>query len=257
MNGKIYLRSVSTYAANTSIDQGAWIFDPAQACIELERASLVPNLERLNPKNIRSNCDPSAAWTYLGQRNPGVITPLPLTNRVLYSWKTPGQGSLEDADGNVLRNSGARGGSVPFAGLKSQWIPSLEIGVINKQAQRWFYVMPDGEVRSPGGVTNNSAFARVDTSALDGKQSGHFSYDPESGDFLVLQETGLFRISREDLEDDDTADIASVPLDWSNIRDPKPQPYNGFVYIESANVHCMMNRGAIGGQFLMCFRYRF
>ncbi len=256
MNGKIYLRSVTSFGSNMVIHQGAWIFDPAKACIEADRASRITNLERLNPQNVTSNCDPAAAWTYLGQRNPGVITPLPTTNRVLYSWQKTSQGALEDGNGQVLRDSGAPGGTSPYASVRSQWIPSLQIGVINKLAKRWFYVTAEGEVRSPSGKQGNGAFARVNTSAAAKRLVGHFSYDPKSGDFLILEGTDLFRIARDDLEDDDVAEIAPTDLDWSNIRDPLPEPYNGFVYIESADVHCMMNRGNIGEQFLMCFRYR-
>ena len=253
MNGKIYMHGWASFGSR--IHQGAWIFDPEKACIEAARAALIPNLDRLNPQNISADCDPTAAWTYLGQRGPGIATPLPTKNRILYSWQHASQGVLEDADGLVLRESGAFGGSSPYSSVHTQWIPSLKKGVINKLAQRWFYVSPEGEVRSPKGKKGSQAYARVDTSIATKKVSGHFSYDPGTEDFLILQDTDLFRIARKDLEDDDRAELSPVSLDWSRIDNPDPKPYKGFVYVEAANVHCMMNRGNLGQQFLMCFRY--
>jgi hypothetical protein len=254
MNGKIYLRGWGSFGSK--IHQGAWIFDPSKACIEADRAARVPDLARLNPQNIINNCDPSAAWTYLGQRGPGVATPLPLTNRVLYSWRKTSQGALENGEGLVLRDSGAFGGTSTYASVYTQWIPSLQIGVINKSARRWFYVSADGVIRSPQGIIAADRYASVDTSAGGDKLNGHFTYDPESSDFLILDRTKLFRLKRLDLEDDDRAVVHPVSLDWSRISEPQPQPYNGFVYIESADVHCLMNRGVLGNQALLCFRYQ-
>ena len=254
MDGKIYMQGWGSFGSG--IHQGAWIFDPAKACIEASRAAKIPNLMRLNPKNISDTCDPRAAWTYLGQRGPGIATPLPLSKRVLYSWQHRSQGALEDAEGVVLRDSGAFLGTAPYGQVHSMWIPSLKIGVINKSAQRWYFVSSDGEVRSPRGKKGGKFYASVDTTPAQKVLGGHFSYDPAGKDFLVLHGTELFRIARKDLEDDDKAKIQAVPLDWSRIRDPKPEPYKGFVYVESADVHCMMNRGALGNQFLMCFRYK-
>jgi hypothetical protein len=253
MNGRIYLRGWGSFGSG--IHQGAWIFDPAKACIEADRAVLIENLARLNPQNVIADCDPSAAWTYLGQRGPGVATPLPQSDRILYSWQNPSQGALEDASGNVIRDSGAFGGTSTYSGVHTQWIPSLEIGVINKRAERWFYVTADGDVQSPRGVKNHSSYATVDTRVANTKIIGHFSYDPNSEHFLILEDTRLFFIEREDLEDNDKAEFHEASLDWSRIRDPRPMPYNGFVHIASLDVHCMMNRGDLGKQSLMCFRY--
>ena len=253
MNGKIFMRGWGSFGSG--IHQGAWIFDPEKACIDANRAARLSYLSRLNPQNITENCDPSAAWTYLGQRGPGVATPLPPSDRILYSWQRTSQGALENGDGEVLRDSGAFGGTGTYGSLRSQWIPALQIGVINKLAQRWFYVSKDGIVHSPKGIKGDNKFGVVDTSIAKGKLLGHFSYDPRSNDFLVIEETRLFRIGREDLEWDDRATLREVEVDWSQIDNPNPQPYNGFVYIEDADAHCMMNRGELGQQFLMCFRY--